>query len=287
MKVLREIIALWEKHRPDASALATLVRTTGSSYRRPGARMLITSTGETVGALSAGCIEDEVALSAREVIASGQPKLIAFDTRRRFGCHGSIEIFIQRVDDDFLSRLRDSLAARESCEVVIEFDTDAVFVQTIQPPIRLLLIGDGADAHALTAQAQLLGWDVHLIPAITELRLALDERTAAIIATHNFGRDCAALRHLLALALRYVGLIGPRRRREELLLDVIDSGGAVKSQLFAPAGFHLAAETPEEVALAVVAEIQAVFAGGTGEHLRDRKAPIHANTSSECAVSAR
>ena len=287
MKVLREIIALWEKHRPGVSALATLVRTIGSSYRRPGARMLITSSGETAGALSAGCIEDEVALHAREVIVSGQPKLIAFDTRRRFGCHGSIEIFIQRVDDDFLSRLRDSLAARASCEVMIEFDSDAAFVQTIQPPIRLLLIGDGADAHALTAQAQLLGWDVHVIAAITELRLAIDERTAAIIATHNFGRDCAALRYLLPLALRYVGLIGPRRRREELLLDVIDSGVAVKSQLFAPAGLHLAAETPEEIALSVVAEIQAVFADGTGEHLRDRKAPIHANISSECAVLAR
>jgi len=244
------------------------------------------SGGETAGALSAGCIEDEVALHAREVIASGQSKLIAFDTRRRFGCNGSIDIFIQRTDDKFMSHLRDKLAARESFEIVTEFDSAVALVQTIQPPIRLLVIGDSADARALTAQAQLLGWDVHVVAAITELRVAIDDRTAALIATHNFGRDCAALRQLLPLAVRYVGLVGPRRRREELLLDVIDSGAAIKSQLFAPAGLHLGAETPEEIALSIIAEIQAVFAGGTGQCLRDRKAAIHANTSAECAMSA-
>ena len=126
-----------------------------------------------------------------------------------------------------------------------------------------------------------------MISAIAELRSAVDRRTAAVIATHNFGGDCATLRHLLPLDLRYVGLVGPRRRREELLLDVIDSGAATKSQLFAPAGLHLAAETPEEIALSIIAEIQAVFAGGTGKHLRDCKAPIHANSSAECAMSAR
>jgi xanthine dehydrogenase accessory factor len=283
---LRQIISLWKKHRPGACALATLVRTTGSSYRRAGARMLITSSGETAGALSAGCIEDEVVLHAREVIASGQSKLIAFDTRRRFGCNGSIDIFIQRTDDKFMSHLRDKLAARESFEIVTEFDSAAALVQTIQPPIRLLVIGDSADARALTAQAQLLGWEVHVVAAITELRVAIDDRTAALIATHNFGRDCAALRQLLPLAVRYVGLVGPRRRREELLLDVIDSGAAIKSQLFAPAGLHLGAEMPEEIALSIIAEIQAVFAGGTGQCLRDRKAAIHVNTSAECAMSA-
>ena len=271
MKELREIVALGEKNG-GACALATLVRVTGSSYRRPGARMLITPDGKTAGALSAGCIEDEVALHAREVIASGESKLIAFDTRRRFGCNGSIEIFIERVDADFMNSLRNKIARRECFEVVTE-----KFVQTIEPAIRLLIFGDGPDASALSQQARSLGWDACAFFAITELGTEIDDRTAAVIATHNFGRDCAALRHLLPLGLRYVGLIGPRRRREELLVDVIDSGANMTSQLFAPAGLHIGAETPEEIALSVIAEIQSVFAEGTGEHLRDRKAPIHAN----------
>jgi xanthine dehydrogenase accessory factor len=286
VKELREIVALWEQHR-GACALATLVRTSGSSYRRPGARMLITSTGETAGALSAGCIEEEVALHAREVIASGDTKLIAFDTRRRFGCNGSIEIFVQPANAELISRWRDNIAARQSFEIVTEFEPGGVFVQTIEPAIRLIIFGDGADANALSAQAQLLGWDMHVFATVAEMRLALDDRSAAVIATHNFGRDCAALRYLLPLGLRYVGVVGPRRRREELLIDVIDSGATMGSPLFAPAGLHLAAETPAEIALSIVAEIQSVFAGGTAEHLRDRKAPIHAHTAAECAISAR
>ena len=112
MKELREIISLWQKHHPRACALATLVRARGSSYRRPGARMLITSDGDTAGALSAGCIEEEVAMHARDVIASGEPKLIAFDTRRRFGCSGSIEIFIELLDEQMMEQLRDVIAGR-------------------------------------------------------------------------------------------------------------------------------------------------------------------------------
>ncbi len=263
--------------------------------------MLITSGGETAGALSAGCIEDDVAVHARAVIGSGEPKLIAFDTRRRFGCNGSIEIFIELVDEDVVERLRDIIVSRRTCTLVTIFEGGAQlgsyispgpafedgFAQTIEPPLRLIVIGEGDDVNALAAHAHLLGWDLELIAAVTELRGAVDSRTAVVIATHNFGRDCAALRHLLPLGLRYVGLVGPRRRREELLVDVIDSGAAIKSQLFAPAGLHLAAETPAEIALSIVAEIQRVFAGGTAEHLRDRKAPIHASDAAVCATSAR
>ncbi len=287
MNELGEILALWEKHRPRASALATLVRTRGSSFRRLGARMLITLSGETAGGLSAGCIEEEVAAHAREVITSGEPKLVPFDTRRRFGCNGSIDVLIQRTDDVAMTQLRDRLAARESFALITDFDSDSSLVETIHPPLRLVIFGDGRDAHALRSHADLLGWDVHVFPAITELEAAIDGRTAAVIATHNFGRDCAALRHLLPLGLPYVGLVGPRRRREELLLDVIDSGAATNSQLFAPAGLHLAAETPQEIALSVIAEIQTVFAGGTGEHLRDRKVPIHTTSAAECVLPAR
>src|SRR5436305_9749194 len=100
MKELRDIFRLWQKHRHTPCALATVVATAGSSYRRPGARMLITGTGETAGALSAGCIEQEVAIEARSVIASGNSKLLSFDTRRRFGCNGRIDIFIEPAAEE-------------------------------------------------------------------------------------------------------------------------------------------------------------------------------------------
>ena len=116
----------------------------------------------------------------------------------------------------------------------------------------------------------------------------LDGRTAVVIATHNFGRDCAALRDLLPAGVKYVGLIGSRARRDDLLFDVMHDGVALQSRLFAPAGLHLAAESPQEIALSIIAEIQSVFGGGTGEQLRQRRAPIHqlASEMTPCTESA-
>ncbi|MFN2477529.1 MAG: XdhC family protein, partial [Chthoniobacterales bacterium] len=68
MKELVDILRVWEQHRNEPLALATLVRARGSSYRRPGARMLICADGTTVGSLSGGCLEDEVATTGREVM---------------------------------------------------------------------------------------------------------------------------------------------------------------------------------------------------------------------------
>ena len=97
MKDIYDILHAMEKSGPTQSfALATMVRAQGSSYRRPGARMLICEDGTTVGSLSAGCLESEVAACAREVLRTGQSVVVSFDTRRRFGCAGKIDIFIER-----------------------------------------------------------------------------------------------------------------------------------------------------------------------------------------------
>jgi xanthine/CO dehydrogenase XdhC/CoxF family maturation factor len=95
------------------------------------------------------------------------------------------------------------------------------------------------------------------------------------VKSHNYGRDFAALQKLLSLDLRYVGLVGPRKRRNELLSGLLDLGVTINAGFFAPAGLDLAAETPEEIALSIVSEIQRVFAGASGESLRERKTSIH------------
>ncbi len=83
--------------------------------------------------------------------------------------------------------------------------------------------------------------------------------------SHNYGRDFVALQKLLPLNLRYVGLIGPRKRRDQLLDDLLDLGVTINAGFVAPAGLDLGAETPDEIALAIVSEIQRVFAYGSGE----------------------
>jgi len=290
MKEIRDILRLYELRRGEPLALATLVRTHGSSYRRPGARMLICADGARAGSLSGGCLEEEVARRALEVMSDGRPLLMNFDTRLRFGCNGSIDIFVEAVREDFLGELAANFVERRSCRAATVFGGDELgtrfvgrdeevsgdaFIHEIEPAIQLLIFGEGPDSVPVRAFAEILGWDVVEADQPAELPNHADSRTAAIVKSHNYGRDFAALCHLLKLNLPYVGLLGPRKRRDQLLNAVLDEGIAIDAEVFAPAGLDLGAETPEELALALVSEIQAVFTGASAEALRDRKAPIH------------
>jgi xanthine dehydrogenase accessory factor len=292
MREIRDILRLFERHRSGPFALATLVRARGSSYRRPGARMLICDGGATAGSLSGGCLEEEVARRGLEIMRTGVPELMSFDTRLRFGCNGSIDVFVEPLGADFLARLSAEFSGRRACRIVTNFggpreqlgscvvnrDAEvrtAAFVQEVEPAIRLLIFGEGPDSVPLRALGEILGWEVVEIDEAADLPGHADGRTAAIVKSHNYGRDFAALCHLLKLDLPYVGLLGPRKRRDQLLNAVLDEGIAIDAEVFAPAGLDLGAETPEELALALVAEIQATFTGASAESLRDRKAPIH------------
>jgi len=300
MREIGDIVRAFEGRPGEQFALATLVGSRGSSYRRPGARMLIAADGRTAGSLSGGCLEEEVVERAREVLRTGAPALMEFDTRRRFGCHGAIEIFVERASHAFLAELAADFHARRRSVVETVFageasgarivrDTESAmehaFVQTIVPPPQLLVVGDGPDSIALRVIAEALGWRVLDIAHATELGGPFDRWTAAIVKTHNYGRDFAALRALLPLDLPYVGLLGPRRRREQLLGDLADTGLTAGPNLFAPAGLDLGGDSPESIALAIVAEIQAVLTGGSRESLRDRRVPIHAKIGEELAVA--
>jgi xanthine/CO dehydrogenase XdhC/CoxF family maturation factor len=291
MKEIRDIIAEFERRRKEPLALATLVRTRGSSYRRPGARMLVAPDETTVGVLSGGCLEEEVATRALSVIESGVPILLNFDTRRRYGCNGAIEILVERVSPALLDDLAAALRKRNQCVIATTFENaewlgsillsqseqapHGTFVQTIHPALQLFLIGQGPDSHPLRSFAAALGWDVVETEEATTLPDQLDEWTAAIVKTHNYGRDYAALAKLLPMGLRYLALLGPRLRRDQLLHALHDAGVVRRSELFAPAGFDIGAEAPEEIALAIVTEIQTTFFGSKLESLRARKSPIH------------
>ena len=223
-----------KRRRGEKFALATVVRAQGSSYRRPGARMLISADGATVGSLSAGCLEQDVASPALEVLKTGQPAIISFDTRKRFGCAGKIDIFIEPAPENFFIDLAENLDARCPCVAITrfsgegmgtrmtEFDHDqdhehpGTLVQKIHPPIRLFVFGAGPDSASLHFLAHSLGWQTFDVGDSNELSIEPDAWTAAIVKSHNYGRDFATLQQLLPLNLRYVGLIGPRKRRNQI-----------------------------------------------------------------------
>jgi xanthine dehydrogenase accessory factor len=307
VKDIYDIIDEFRKRPVEPFALATLVRANGSSYRRPGARLLICQDGGMIGSLSGGCIEDEIAERAKAVLQSGQPVVMSFDTRRRFGCHGKIDILIERVKSSFFAGLARYVDERRSCVVITTSEGSSVMsppddgsklpneqgaavslkeweansfpcsplIQEVHPRIRLLIFGEGPDSRPLCEFCHLLGWEPLEIRDATALPSDPDRWTAAIVKSHNYGRDFATLAKLLPLNLRYVGLIGPKKRRDQLLNDLLEIGVAMNAGFFAPAGLDLNAETPEEIALAVVSEISLVFAEASGQSLRDRKLPIH------------
>src|SRR5260221_10377496 len=115
MSELKSIVACFQAGR-DPMALATAVRTVGSTYRKPGARLLLNASGRLAGSMSSGCLEDEIAGLARGVLASGTPTLHSFDMRPRFGCNGTIDVLIERVlpGNDFFAQAAHALRTRSA-----------------------------------------------------------------------------------------------------------------------------------------------------------------------------
>jgi xanthine/CO dehydrogenase XdhC/CoxF family maturation factor len=102
---------------------------------------------------------------------------------------------------------------------------------------------------------------------------------AVMIMSHNFEHDLQYVEAWLATDVPYIGLLGPRQRKEQILDTLAARGvaldGAARKRIRAPVGLDLGAETAEEIALAIVAEIQAVHAGRPSGVLADRAGPIH------------
>jgi xanthine/CO dehydrogenase XdhC/CoxF family maturation factor len=170
----------------------------------------------------------------------------------------------------------------------------------VEPPVRLLVFGAGDDAQPLTKMAVELGWPVEVFdarpgyatkarfPGVEKViatqpenaaRVPLDPWTVAVVMSHRYRDDVELVRALLPRELRYVGLLGPKVRSERILNDLEKQGLAItaemRERLHAPVGLDLGGQTPETVALSVLAEIQAFLAGRDGRPLRSRDGPIH------------
>ena len=291
----------------EAMALATIVRTQGASYRAAGARMLLLPDGRQVGKLSGGCIEDEVAARAVPVFKSGNPDLFSVDTLLRFGCPGSLEIFVERIEpeNEFLTYLHGCFTHRLPAEVVVLYHAthsqrasfprekspllSEGFEQSIDVPIRVAIAGGGSDGDALLHFSRILGWDACLLEQNAALEPYADARTALIVKNHHFGRDAATLEAALRLPFGYVGLLGSRKRRNRIVDTLAGEyflGEAGRLDHFhGPAGLDLGAESPEEIALSIIAEIQAVMNSRDGGFLSDRKGSIHERPTCPVAVS--
>lgn len=181
----------------------------------------------------------------------------------------------------------------ESGEVVLVIDG-------IEPPQQLVIFGSQPDAQAVARLATQVGLQVTVasarggrandeaFPAAervlavhpTDLpEVGLDERTAVVIMSHNFIDDRLALGAVLETEVSYIGLMGPRKRFEEiesaLRTDGIELSERDQGRIAAPVGLDLGSGEPMEIALSIVSEVVAVGNGHTGGRLTDRAEPIH------------
>ncbi|MGH8496792.1 MAG: XdhC family protein [Gammaproteobacteria bacterium] len=367
-----------EQNRP--FVLATIMAAQGSTYRKPGARMLIDADGRCFGLLGGGCFEGDLVERARDVLADGLTRVVAYDMRGAddnlwglgLGCNGAVRVLLQRLaaDNDFapLAALADAASRRRPCVVstvvdcercadllgativvreengdIPDFDrylpvagpphsksgmspfspffnegspalpddiqrrartvlrerrsrllmhgsgqsTITVFHHFVPPPPHILVLGAGVDAEPVVRFAKGLGWRVTVAdhrpakaenfpdadtfvaatPESLDGTINTGDFAAAVVMSHKLERDRLYLMALARSEIPYIGLLGPAARRRSLLDSLGEDAGRIEARTYGPVGLDIGAETPEEIALSIVAGIQAVIGGREGGFL--------------------
>lgn len=180
-----------------------------------------------------------------------------------------------------------------------------VFIEVIQPPLQLIIFGAGHDAIPVLRFAKKLGWNVTIVDTKQALAtqnrfaeadavvlsrpeniaeyVAVSDSTVAVVMTHNYLHDLELLKLLLPSPACYLGILGPKSRTERLLAELRQTGTQPTLEqihrFYAPIGLDIGADTPEEIALSIIAGIQAVITDRLGNQLRERKGSIHEQVS--------
>ncbi len=378
MKEIHEILLSFDKTKQQGqrTALASVVHLDGSSYRRPGARMLINDEGMLTGAISGGCLEGDALRKALLVIAQQYSKLVTYDTTDeedvsvgvQLGCAGIIQVLFEPIDVNAkinpIKLLQKAIARRQKSVLVTLFSTEeknkpqvgtcllleedntitgdipfasikelvmndvmlamktqtssfkkyiseeqsiTAFIEFLQPPISLVVVGAGNDAIPLVNIADMIGWEARVVdgrnthakrkrfasacqvlvskPEHVLEQIPIDELTVFVLLTHNYNYDLAMLKVLLERNVTYIGLLGPKKKLNSMLDELKKQGMKITNKqlnsIYSPVGLEIGAETAEEIALSIISEIKAVFAGKKGMSLRDSHDFIHSRLFTE------
>ncbi|HLT80154.1 MAG TPA: XdhC/CoxI family protein [Cyclobacteriaceae bacterium] len=176
-----------------------------------------------------------------------------------------------------------------------------VYLELIPPNISMIIFGGGFDARPVSALAKSLGWEVtvtdecaaHIAPLFfpgadnlslcsrtyIERDFDITPFTACVLMSHNYEYDRDVLRTLLKTPAPYIGMLGPRKRFDKMR-EEFDKEGIVFSsedmhRIHSPIGLDIGAETPDEIAVSIIAEIQSKFTCRSGGFLKYRQGPIH------------
>lgn len=192
-------------------------------------------------------------------------------------------------------------ALQQRISVIAASEDDCVLYQFIPPILQLIIVGAGNDVQPLVEMAYLLGWKTivldgrtsyatrHRFPRANEVHVTkpaavlsachIDAQTAVVLMTHNVNYDTAVLQQLVQTDCVYIGVLGPKKKLSGMIDEVIETTGPIDDRklqhIHGPVGLDIGAETAEEIALSIVAEIKTIFAGRNGSPLRHKASAIH------------
>ncbi len=227
-----------------ALALATVVWRQGPSSGQLGGRAIITASGEVHGWIGGACAEPVVIREARQVIASGEPRLLLLGTREQFG----------EAVPEGMTVVPISCQSEGALEV---------FIEPVRPAPRLVVVGRSPMAQTLAWMAQALGWRTALVDGPGFSAADADSCSLVVVATQGHG-DEEAVEQAIAARPAYLGLVASQRRGAAVLGYLADRG-LPKDQLDrvrAPAGLDLGRTSHKEIAVAILAELVQLRASG-------------------------
>ncbi len=265
-QILAEVIAAREGGR--AVVLATVIQAPSDATLPVGAKLLLRQDGSTLGSLGGGPLEEAVLADGREAL----------------GRH-AVQSPFYAADGSRLTR-REAESASGGYQVMLEAH---------EPPAALLIVGGGHIGKALATIGDLCGFSVVVVDDRPEYGNAerfpeadrvicgdfaealrefpIDANTYIVTVTRGHRHDETALRQVAESPAAYVGMIGSRRRVGAVLQHLIDDGldpEAVR-RVHTPIGLDIGAETPEEIAVAIMAEVIQARRGGSARPMREVK----------------
>lgn len=252
------------------AALVTVVGAQGSTPQRPGARMLVFADGTLSGTIGGGCVEAEMSRRARLAIESGRPCLTSYDlTPDQAGeeglvCGGRMEVFIEPLQGTpDLAILGAGHVARPLCALastagfrVSVLDDREKYATEERFPEAVRVVASSFESAADT--------------------LRLTPRSFVVVVTRGHRGDAVAIGSCLPRRPRFLGLLGSRAKMVHVLADLVERGFTSDdlARIETPVGIEIGAETPEEIAVSIVARMIAVRRGIGADRIRSMAAPL-------------
>ncbi|MES2268433.1 MAG: XdhC family protein [Bacteroidota bacterium] len=239
----------------EPAVLITIFNMEDRRAEQYGTCLLYHKDGNTNGALPTGTISEAILLDARGVLLNGNTGSKTYFYHENYTC----------------------------------------FIELLQPAISLVIAGAGNDSIPLVQMAKVLGWQVTVVdgranyattgrfpladkliiakPGEVRKQVLVDKKTVFMLMTHNYNYDTALLADLLNTNTAYIGVLGPKKKLNRMLEEIASEFGIINNmedQVYGPAGLDIGSENAEEIALAILSEIQAVLNHRSAVSLRTK-----------------